>query len=406
MFKNFFITLALLSFISCASNQSALSGPTYPFSLKEDNESQSYTVANLPIQKELPDPLALKYGQTVKMPEQWYSIRESIKLSILEYEYGDTPNNTRSKSSENLKVHNAVPTHERTSSALTPDRHSQLIKYTLSFGDDDKLSTTLHVYIPKTKERKRPFILRFGLGSEHALAAIQRGYVFACFEQTSLDPDTEGHDIIGPAQEMYPDATWGSLAVWAWGASRVMDFLETREYLDTNRSVITGHSRTGKAALLAGALDERFAIVVPNGSGAGGAATFRGAGKGNETLDLITRESRFKSWFHKDFGQFAYRADRLPFDQHYMRALVAPRVILSTDAYGDKWAHPEGVQKAWEGAQPVFDLLGVPENNLIHFRGGGHDQLATDFEVLLDVADAHFNGKPFPESLRTAPFPK
>ena len=86
--------------------------------------------------------------------------------------------------------------------------------------------------------------------------------------------------------------------------------------------------------------------------------------------------------------------------------LVAPRVVLSTDAYADTWCNPRGVQTAWRGAQPVFDLLGAPHHNLIHFREGGHDQLASDFEVLLGAADAYFGGRPFPENLSAPPFPE
>jgi len=173
----------------------------------------------------------------------------------------------------------------------------------------------------------------------------------------------------------------------------VLDYLETVPVIDVEQSVITGHSRTGKAALLAGALDERFAMVVPNGSGCGGAGAFRDAEAGVETLELITLKGRWKSWFNSNFGAFGKSVDRLPFDQHFMRALIAPRVLLSTDGLDDQWANPRGTQKAWMAAQPVFDFLGVPERNLCHFREGGHDQREEDLEVLLDVADWRFRNQ-------------
>ena len=132
---------------------------------------------------------------------------------------------------------------------------------------------------------------------------------------------------------------------------------------------------------------------------------FRNPPKGVETLELIMRPSRFKSWFQADFGQFGDREDALPFDQHFLRALVAPRFILSTDAFEDQWCNPPGTQWAWRAAQPVFDFLGVPKNNLIHFRAGNHDQLSEDFSVLLNVADHVFHGKALEEDLQAPPFP-
>ena len=330
----------------------------------------------------LPDPLVSQDGERQVTIATWPERRAEMLDLVLDLEYGTVPPPVLG----DIQIRSQTQT-------LNPNKGiREDIEFT--FGPNASLPMKLQIYIPEEDGPLYPVILRFGMGAEHAAAANERGYVFVCFEQTLLDPDTEGHDVLGPAQEAYPEYSWGSLAVWAWSASRVLDFLETRENIDTTRAVFTGHSRTGKAALLAGALDERFSIVVPNGSGAGGAALFRGAGKGDgrgaETLELITRASRFKSWFHEDFGDWANREDELPFDQHFLRALVAPRVVLSTDASGDRWAYPYGVSRAWEAAQPVFDLLGVPNHNLIHMREGVHDQLAEDFAALLNVADTVF----------------
>ncbi len=344
---------------------------------------------------DLPDVLRTASGKRIRTAAQWRKHRDEIRQTIVALEYGNAPGSPAhpptAKSVETVQAQSGTPAYEN---------------ITLHFGRDEALTTALHLYLPEVGRPPYPVIVRVGLGGEHARAATERGYAFACYDHESLDPDTEGTDVVGPAQALYPEVDWGSIAVWAWGASRVLDYLETRDDMDTRKSVITGHSRTGKVALLTGVLDERFAMVVPNGSGAGGVAVFRGAGKGVETLELITRESRFKSWFQKDFGQYGDAVDTLPFDQHYMRALIAPRVVLSTDAYGDTWANPRGVQRAWRAAQPVFDLLGVPTHNLIHFREGGHDQLGPDFAVLLDAADAYFAEKAMPLALRADPFPE
>lgn len=335
---------------------------------------------SLPVIDELPDPFRFDDGHRAASPAEWPARRAEMLELLLKYEYGHVP-----------PAPNNVVLDETLDSGSRFDGATNFESLRLKFGPDQKLSTTVHLYMPANAAGPVPVILRFGLGGEHAQAANAAGFAFACLDQTSLDPDTEGYDEAGPAQAAYPDYDWGSVAVWAWGASRALDYLVTRPEINPKETVITGHSRTGKAALLAGALDERFALVVPNGSGAGGAAVFRHAPKGIETLKLITEAARFKSWFQVDFGQFGDRVNALPFDQHYLRAIIAPRAVLSTDAAGDQWANPEGTQQGWMAAQPVYDFLGAPKNNLIHVRAGGHDQLAEDFDVLLKAALAQFN---------------
>jgi len=186
---------------------------------------------------------------------------------------------------------------------------------------------------------------------------------------------------------------------------RVVDYLMTLPEVDSGKVALTGHSRAGKVALLAGALDERIAMVVPNGSGAGGAGCFRVEEKGVETLELITQPERFGYWFHPRLREFAGRIDRLPFDQHFLKALVAPRLLLSTDALGDQWANPLGTQQTYLAAQPVFDFLDVPDHNAIHFREGGHDMLEEDWDAILDFAGHHFQGKPLEGDYQEIPFP-
>ena len=119
----------------------------------------------------------------------------------------------------------------------------------------------------------------------------------------------------------------------------------------------------------------------------------------------ITSEKTFYSWFQKDFGRFAGHEERLPFDQHFLKALIAPRPLLTTDALDDRWANPLGNQAAFLGAMPVYRLMGVPQNNMIHFRDGGHDQLPSDFRLLLDTAAHYFEGAVRPDNLRILPFP-
>ncbi len=349
-------------------------------------------VDDMPAVAELPDPFLFQDGERVSTPEDWRKRREEMLALILRYQYGHMP-----PPPGNVRVA------EELESGVRVEGSIDFRRVKLSMGPEEKLSFEAHIYLPAKLPGPFPVVLRFGLGDPNFKRVIERGYAFACFQHKDLDPDTEGHDVVGPAQAAYPDYDWASLAVWAWGASRLLDYVVTLPEINAEQAIITGHSRTGKTALLAGAVDERFALVVPNGSGCGGAGAYRDTMKGAETLKFITLESRFKSWFHRDFGLFSKKEARLPFDQHFMRALVAPRVVLSTDGLGDKWANPPGTQAAWMAAQPVFDFLGEPENNLCHFREGGHDQLPEDFDVLLDVADWHFRGKPLERSFATLP---
>jgi hypothetical protein len=356
-------------------------------------DADESTIESLPIIEELPDPLRMNDGRRVKTAAAWRDRRDEIREMLLRYQYGHVP-----PSPENVALDAELD------SDIRHDGRTRFYERRLKMGPGLGLGFRLQVYIPADGTPPYPAVLRIGLGREAAAEMNERGYVFACFEHRDLEPDTEGYDVSGPAQTAYPDYDWGALAVWAWGASRALDYLETLPEVRADQVVITGHSRCGKTALLAGALDERFAIVVPNGSGCGGAGCYRIANKGAETLALITSPKRFKSWFHEDFGRFGRHETRLPFDQHFVKALVAPRPLLSTDALGDTWANPVGTQASHLAAQPVYDLLGANENNCIHFREGGHDQLLEDFRALLDFADLHFRGKPTSRNLHVLPF--
>ncbi len=335
--------------------------------------------SELPAIAELPDPLRFQDGSTVRSPEDWEKRRAEMKRLLLDYEYGHLPSgpfNVEAASVEDLGSEEIQTTHHR------------LVH--LVVDPAKRVPIDLHLYTPVAAKTPMPVIVGIGKGCPNIAELNSRGYAFACFAHRELDPDTEGRDDIGPAQAAYPECDWGSVAIWAWGASRALDYLLTQPEFDKGRVVVTGHSRTGKAALLAGALDERFAVVVPNGSGCGGASAYRVYSKNCENLALITNPKRFFSWFKNDFAQFAGNETRLPFDQHFLRALIAPRAVLCTEAKEDIWANPDGNQAAFKAAQPVFDFLNVPTHNALHIREGQHDQLAEDFQALLDFADTIF----------------
>ncbi len=343
----------------------------------------------------LPDPLVMKDGTRVKTVAQWEARRAEMMKDILAIQYGHMPTEVPEVKVIRVKDYRAGST-----------EYSYRRGAEITTGPNQEIVLHVAMRIPKQGKGPFPVIVKVGNGHPDEDGVNKRGYAIVTFNTAELDPGDEGGDIVGPTQAAYPDQDWGSLATWAWGASRVLDFLETQDDIDTSRTIVTGHSRTGKAALLAGVTDDRFKIVVPNGSGCGGAATYRNYHAGAETLELLTREERWLFWMHKDIRRFVGREPELPFDQHFMRALVAPRVVLSNDGYDDDWANNFGTQVCYQGAQSVFDLLGVPSHNLAKFRPGGHTFNQEDAGVMLDVADWYFNGGDFPENMNNLPDPE
>ena len=135
--------------------------------------------------------------------------------------------------------------------------------------------------------------------------------------------------------------------------------------------MISEHSRNGKTALLAGALDDRIAIVNPAGSGCAGAGSYLALGDDCEDLAALTERKRWWTWTHPDFEKWAGHEKDLPFDQHFLMGLVAPRPLLQTEGRDDLWANPEGTDASFSATQPIYGFLGVPERNGIHIREGG-----------------------------------
>ena len=233
-------------------------------------------------------------------------------------------------------------------------------------------------------------------------ALLGRGYGFAQFNRVELASDLAG---AGAAQVRSPAlgrGTCPALAAWAWGYHRAVDVLLQLEGVDADHIAVVGHSRGGKAALLAGATDERIALTSANNSGAGGAGCFRVLGAGSETLADVV--GAFPHWFAPQLARYAGREQELPFDQHFLKALVAPRALLTTEALGDLWANPQGSWQTHLAAREVYALLGVPQRIAIAFRAGGHEHQASDWNTLLDFCDTVFRGAPRAPALDVSPF--
>ena len=191
----------------------------------------------------------------------------------------------------------------------------------------------------------------------------------------------------------------GGLMAWAWGMHRVIDALETVDQIDAAKVIVTGHSRYGKAALVAGAFDERITLTVPSHSGCAGAAPYRFIYGKSEQLHNIVGFA--PHWFKPDFNQFVGKVECLPVDQHLLLALVAPRALLSTEGTQDAWTNPEGAQLTHVAAKKVYDFLKAGDKISIRYRPVGHIPNNDD---LLDYADHVFFAKPLSDEFGKLPY--
>jgi len=236
--------------------------------------------------------------------------------------------------------------------------------------------------------------------------AIARGFGMAVFSNSDLDPDDFDdfkngiHGLLDKTPR--PDDAWGTLAAWAWGASRCMDYLVTDKSIDKDKVAVVGHSRGGKAALWAGAEDTRFSMVVANESGAGGASLARR--RLGETVGRIN--TAFPHWFCANYKKYSNNEDALPVDMHMLLALIAPNALYVDCASEDLWGDPRGCYLSLYNAVPVFKLLGInseiqekmpPLNKQIisgkvafHIRDGVHNMLLKDWNWFMDFADIEF----------------
>jgi hypothetical protein len=227
---------------------------------------------------------------------------------------------------------------------------------------------------------------------------FKRGYALVLFNPNDCAEDTTLRNLDGswafrntrffPA---YPGYDWGILAGWAWGASRVADYLERDSSIDASRLIITGASRTGKSSMVAAAFDDRL-MGAPVVTGGGGVGAYRFAGpRGSETLDIM--QMKYPNWFSPNLHQFRGQREKLPFDQHWFLALAAPRPFIALEGDTDTISLPEAVRQSILGARPAYALFEAEDRLGVNFGRHGHAFTAEDWTAMLDFFDKHLRDR-------------
>ncbi len=404
------------------------------FLLIAQQSAPNYDEAKIPVYS-LPDPLVFDNGLTVNSKKDWEKRRKEIYQSFEKEIYGVAPEWTgKLKSTIVSQKDNAL-----NGLAKRKQVHLQLI------NNDRKLEIVILIYLPQNY-KNAPIFLGYNFNGNHTTSTetdiiitdtwvrnnekigtldnranengrgksvsrwpmkeiISRGFGVATLYYGEIDPDYDDgfkngvHQLFDSSRI---SSSWGSIATWAWGLSRVMDYFETDKEINVKRVIVMGHSRLGKTALWAAASDKRYAMVISNNSGCGGAAISRR--KFGETVSSINNV--FPHWFCDNFKKFNDNEDLLPVDQHELIALIAPRPVSVASAAEDLWADPKGEFLSCFYASPVYELLGMksfaknempPLNKPVygdisyHVRDGKHDITSLDWKYYMDYAASYFN---------------
>ncbi|MCB9770402.1 MAG: acetylxylan esterase [Candidatus Omnitrophica bacterium] len=408
-------------------------------SLAAEKFEPNYDESKVP-EYTLPDPLVLSNGEKVTDAKTWKEVRRPEILNLFAEEvYGKTPE------APDLLRYQVIETSDE---ALDGKAIRKQVRI---FFTQDKAEPKMDllVYLPKESENPVPLMIGLNFYGNHTIHSdpaiilsdswmrknedkgivdnratedsrgasadrwavdmiLDRGYGLATAYYGDIDPDFDDGFQNGIQPLFYKEGQnkpapdeWGSIGAWAYGLSRAMDYFEQDEDINENQVAVMGHSRLGKTSLWAGARDERFAIVISNDSGCGGAALSRR--RFGETVARINNV--FPHWFCDNFNKYNDNESALPVDQHMLIALIAPRPAYVASAVDDRWADPKGEFLSVVHAEPVYQLLGEPgfgateipevdhpimDTLGYHIRTGGHNVTDFDWKAYLDFADKHF----------------
>ncbi|MDO4949615.1 MAG: acetylxylan esterase [Bacteroidales bacterium] len=309
--------------------------------------------------------------------------------------------------------------HEAIAMTLVPNHRKGKVPVFVSYsfiGNHSTTTDTTIVYSAGVRMVQKPGDANWQRGNQKSRwpfeQIIDRGYAVITMAYHDIYPDRDGPRWLdNSVLSLFPDyqqyATrsdaWEAVGAWAWGSSRMVDYLYTQDWADMQRIALMGHSRQGKAALWAGAQDTRFRVVISNCSGASGAALAKR--RYGETVGLLTSVRPW--WFCAAYAFYTDREEAMPFDQHELIALIAPRHVYVASAEDDAPADPKGEFLATSYAEPVYRLYGLkgldtdvmPATNHpimhdagYHIRTGIHDVTDYDWQRYMDFCDLHFKG--------------
>lgn len=332
-----------------------------------------------------PNLLTFDDGSPVTAPV-WPRRRNELAAAIIPHEYGGMPpppvrSDLYLRSSNRLRD--------------WPGVSYRVFELRTVFGNGQELSLTLSLWTPPG-DGPFPVVLNSDgcwryLNDVVVQKILARGNIAASLDRTAAAADNRDCYRETGLYRIFPEAEFGVLSAWAWACHRAMDALERIDSVRADAIALCGHSRGGKTVLLAAATDERIALVNPNNSGIGGSGLNRLKAEGSETVDSFTGANIF--WFGKGFAEHRLRDGELPYDQHFLHALVAPRLLLLTEAYEDHPANPPGSYAAALAAREVYKLLGRKDAIGWAVREGGHAHTSVDFDALLDFMDRHLHGR-------------
>jgi endo-1,4-beta-xylanase len=354
----------------------------------------------LPEIKELPNPFLFNDGSPVCNHEDWARRREELKELFQGYIYGYLP-----PEPQKMTFKQAEPVKEGKNEVMVRDLELRLEHNT------NTLSFNVRITLPMNAKGKVPVIIHYssgsivgkkrtGLSGKHLTMFTGRGYAIAEFSSQQIVLDDKNHARASGIYRLFGDTiSCGALMAWAWGVQRVIDAIENIPELDATKVIVTGHSRCGKAALIAGAFDERIALTVPSHSGCAGVAPYRFIYGKSEQLQNIVGFA--PHWFRPNFNQFTGNENQLPVDQHLLIALVAPRAILSIEGTQDPWTNPEGAQLTHLAARKVYDFLNASDKISIIYHPVEH---VTSYEDLLEYADHLFFDRALSEDFGKLPY--
>lgn len=383
----------------------------------------------------LPDPLKSSTGNQISTPDEWQKLLRPETLQQFEqFVYGKTPeqmpeilfievkmndrfmNGKATLSEVELVVKGSVKLNPIRLLVITPNDLTGPVPafIGLNFDGNHTIHPSPEISLGKVWDSKTGKAVEAAESSRGSSQSnwpleriIDRGYALITCHYEDFDPDYHDGFHNGIHQAFFSkrdESSWGSIGAWAWGLSRLLDYALTNKAIDGQKIAVIGHSRLGKAALWAAAQDERFALVVSNNSGCGGAALSRR--EFGETIERIT--SVFPHWFCAKLSSYGSKVNELPVDQHQLIALMAPRPVYIASAAEDLWADPRGEFLSGVHATPVYKLLGtsgLPSKDMpalnqpifgqiaYHIRSGEHDVTPYDWELYLDFADLHLLSK-------------